>query len=56
VPASIPVQKRGIAAVQAAIEAGDGDAADRAWDAIADGHAAEVIATIAAREGRARCG
>jgi DNA-binding GntR family transcriptional regulator len=50
VPASIPVQKRGIAAVQAAIDAGDSEAADRAWDAIADEHAAEVVAMIAERE------
>jgi DNA-binding GntR family transcriptional regulator len=50
VPASIPVQKRGVAAVHAAIEAGDGEAADRAWDAIADEHAAEVVTMIAERE------
>jgi DNA-binding GntR family transcriptional regulator len=50
VPASIAVQKRGVAAVHAAIVAGDGEAADRAWDAIADEHAAEVVTMIAERE------
>lgn len=53
VPASIPIQKRGIAALHAAIEAGDAEAAVRAFDALEDGHAAAVIDMRAARE-RAR--
>jgi DNA-binding GntR family transcriptional regulator len=53
VPASIPIQKRGIAALHAAIEAGDAEAAVRAFDAMEDEHAAAVIDMRAARE-RAR--
>ena len=53
VPASIPVQKRGIAALHAAVEARDAEAAERACGAMEDEHAAAVIDMIASRE-RAR--
>jgi len=50
VPASIPIQKRGIAALHAAIDAGDAEAAERACDAMEDEHAAAVVDMRTARE------
>jgi DNA-binding GntR family transcriptional regulator len=55
VPASIPIQNRGIAALHAAVEAGDADAAERACYALEDDHAAAVIDMMTARD-RARRG
>jgi DNA-binding GntR family transcriptional regulator len=54
VPASIPIQKRGIAALQAAIDSRDGDAAERACDAMEDEHAAAVIEMMSVRDGAGR--
>ena len=52
VPSSIEIQKEGVAAIQAALEAGDESAAASAFAAVENRHAREVIAMMHARRAR----